>query len=240
MLMYEHIFNDETLNIFTDASICKTEDETIGCYGIVPITTHKELNNTFPESYLDYVHIARYSTNNDSELRGILSGIFFALQYRQYFKTINLFSDSKISIFGIREWIFNWMHNARNGIMYSTTGEVLNQELIKDIVFTILQNQLNINLFHQKGHVDTTVKKLDNAKQVFIVSNDMNTDVDINLISKISYYNNMIDERTRDIVTAYMKEYYPDYKSVQKLSRAISFDINGFNAKEYSQLIRRK
>ncbi|MCK9199101.1 MAG: hypothetical protein M0P49_05815, partial [Bacilli bacterium] len=105
MLMYDDIFNDRTLNIFSDASMTKCETETIGCYGIVAVTTNTILaRHIFPDDTLYHLGIARYSTNNDSELRGILKGVFFALQYRNDFETINLFSDSMISIMGLKIW----------------------------------------------------------------------------------------------------------------------------------------
>ncbi len=234
MLMYDDIFNDDTLNIFTDASMSKCQNETIGCYGINVATTNIELAKIlFPTSlYISYTDIARYSTNNDSELRGILKGVFFALEFRQYFKTINLFSDSMISIKGLKDWINNWIRNSNNGIMYSTSGEVLNQELIKDIIFTILNNNLNINLFHQKGHV--TDKNLEYAKQTFIKTNSLNCDVETSLIQEISICNNTIDKDTRNDLEWYMNNQY-EYK--EKLSRAICFDIDQFDLKKYNKLI---
>lgn len=235
MLMYDDIFNDRTLNIFSDASMTKFENETIGCYGIIAITTNIILmRHTFPSDTLYHLGIARYSTNNDSELRGILKGIFFALQYRNDFETINLFSDSMISIKGLKEWINNWIQNTRNGIMYSTSGEVMNQELIKDIVFTILNNNLNINLFHQKGHVNS--RNIELAKQTFIKTNSLNCDVDIKLIEYISNCNDIIDHCTRENLEWYINTLHQDSRK-EKLSRAICFDIDQFDLKKYNELI---
>ena len=236
MLMYDDIFNDRTLNIFTDASMTKNEGETIGCYGIKTITTNEEIADTiFPEQdYICYLGIARHSTNNDSELRGILRGVFFALEFREYFKTINLFSDSMISIMGLKVWLNNWVRNIKNGIMYSTSGEVMNQELIKDIVFTILNNNLNINLYHQKGHVNS--KNIEHAKHTFIVSNKLDCDVDMKLIETISNFNDIIDRTTRLYLEEYMNNLYQNDKK-NKLSRAICFDIDQFDLKKYNKLI---
>jgi len=236
MLMYNDIFNDKTLNIFTDASMTKYGNETIGCYGIITVTTNVILarhlistGNNIRRS------IVRYSTNNDSELRGILQGIFFAIEYRDDFETINLFSDSMISIMGLKVWLNNWIQNTRNGIMYSTSGEVMNQELIKDIVFTILHNSLNINLYHQKGHVNS--KNIQHAKQTFIRTNGLSCDVDMKLIETISNCNDIIDNITRENLGLYMNNLYQEDIQKEKLSRAICFDIDQFDLKKYNELI---
>ncbi len=234
MLMFNDIFNEDTLNIFSDASITKNENETIGCYGIIFVAIDTILEHIPRATSPYHLNIARYSTNNDSELRGILQGIFFAAQYQKYFKTINLFSDSMISIMGLKTWIYNWINNTRNGIMYSTSGEVMNQELIKDIVFTILNNSLNINLFHQKGHVNS--KNIFDAKQTFIKTNMLNCDVDLELIDAISKLNNSIDEKTREYLNWYMNNLYQNDRK-GKLSRAICFDIDRFDLKKYNELI---
>jgi len=234
--MYDDIFNDDTLNIFSDASMTKNEGETIGCYGIVAVASDTVLiRNTFPSDTLYHLGIARFSTNNDSELRGILKGVFFALQYRNEFKTINLFSDSMISIMGLKVWLNNWVRNTRNGIMYSTSGEVMNQEVIKDIVFTILNNNLNINFYHQKGHVNS--KNIEHAKHTFIVSNKLDCDVDMKLIEAISNLNEIIDNTTREGLEWYMNTLHQDSRK-EKLSRAICFvDIDPFDLKRYNKLI---
>ncbi len=233
MLMHNDIFNENTLNIFSDASITKNENETIGCYGIVFVAIDAILKH-MPATSPYHLDIARYSTNNDSELRGILQGVLFASQYKDYFKTINLFSDSMISIMGLKTWIYNWINNIRNGIMYSTSGEVMNQELIKDIVFTILNNSLSINLFHQKGHVNS--KNILDAKRTFIKTNVLSCDVDMELIYTISKLNNLIDEKTREYLNWYMNNLYQNDRK-EKLSRAICFDIDQFDLKKYNELI---
>jgi len=237
MLMYNDIFNDRTLNIFTDASMTKYNNETIGCHGVISVTTHTILERRSFSSGDNSrsLGITRYSTNNDSELRGILQGVFFALKYRNDFEIINLFSDSMISIMGLKVWLNNWVQNVRNGIMYSTSGEVMNQELIKDIIFTILNNNLSINLFHQKGHVNS--KNIQQAKQTFIKTNGLNCDVDMKLIETISNCNDIIDNITRENLKLYMDNFYQDDINKEKLSRAICFDIDQFNLKKYNKLI---
>ena len=107
------LFNDRTLNIFTDASIVKIENETIGCAG-----NNIVANNTI----IDQPRlIYRNSTNNNSEIAAIHMAVVNALNYRHQFETINIFSDSKICIYGLREWIFNWIadENTKDGVLIS-------------------------------------------------------------------------------------------------------------------------
>ena len=63
MIKCNSIFNDKTLNIFTDASVLKTEKETIGSPGYVAV---------IGENIVDQKSIIlRESTNNESELYAI-------------------------------------------------------------------------------------------------------------------------------------------------------------------------
>lgn len=207
MITYSTIFNTETLNIFTDASIKKINKEyTVGCPGAVAIKTLDNGDTTF---ITEQIYLENNATNNSSEIKAIALGIDLALKYRPYYNKINLFSDSKICIYGLREWIFNWIYNTNNNIMYGSSGNpVFNQETFKSIINCIINNNLKINLFHQKGHVDNTKPaSVKHAGEVFMQSN-LVSGVDDNLIKCISDYNNYIDIRTKsalDTNTEWMK-----------------------------------
>lgn len=199
MITYNTIFNTDTLNIFTDASIKKiTNEYTVGCPGAVAIRTLDNGDTTF---ITEQIYLEHNATNNSSEIKAIALGIDLALKFRTGFKTINLFSDSKICIYGLREWIFNWIHNIDNNIMYGSSGNpVSNQETFKSIINCIINNNLIINLYHQKGHVNNTdSKSVIHAKDVFMESNKV-SGVDTNLIKCISDYNNYIDIRTKSVI----------------------------------------
>ena len=121
--------NSNTLNIFTDASIKQVGQETVGCAGAFCVAGKDRtiINQTN--------RILRYATNNSSEITAVKLGIDLAIDYRNDFDTINLFSDSKICIYGLREWIFNWIDNMSNGVLYNSSNtEVANQEMFKKII----------------------------------------------------------------------------------------------------------
>lgn len=197
ILKTSDIFNNESVNIFTDASVTKKQwehgKETIGCPGFCTVINGNIVNH--------FECIDRYSTNNKSEILAIYYGILEAMKY-QNFKYINLFSDSKISVIGLRDWFYNWTQNINNGIMFSTSGTpVSNQEIFLKILYTVIQNNIRVNLFHVKGHVNPLNKThIIDAKKVFIETNYMKTDVEDDLISTICYYNNIVDTNTRNCV----------------------------------------
>lgn len=192
------IFNDNTVNIFTDASIKKFGEETVGCAGAYIVT------GLDPNFGRQVKHIIRNSTNNNSEITAIWIGVNEAIKLRQAgFKgNINLFSDSKICIFGLREWIFKWVRKSPGDQLIGSQGDpVLNQDVILQIVYTIMENNLNINLFHQNGHVLYNLPHhIEKAKKTFIQSNfpGLIDDVEDQLIYNISVANDIVDTFTRD------------------------------------------
>ena len=79
---------DDVLNIFTDASISANNIEKfIGSYGIyVPI-----INKC-------YYGIDRYTTNNRSELKGIIMALEYAVANRSNYNIINIFISTIMMI----------------------------------------------------------------------------------------------------------------------------------------------
>ena len=229
ILRNENIFNKDTLNIFTDASITTIRkpghNETIGCPGAYVIGGDKELDLQ--------TQILRNSTNNNSEITAIFMGVLEAQKYRNYFKYINIFSDSKISVFGLREWIFNWINNTNNGVMLSSTGKpVANQDIFLKIIYFIINNNLNINLFHINGHINSNnIAQILEAKKTFITSNHINLDVDEELIKNLEIANDVIDRTTRNILLS------QTYEPVDKCNPFINYNSNSIDIKKYSNLI---
>ena len=105
MIYLNSIHNPYTLNIFCDASIKSIKNMNYGCYGAVAIYE----DNIIDSSY----QICSRTTNNDSEIRAIRSAVLLALKYRNNYQIINIFSDSQISLFGIRDRCFRWKEKGR-------------------------------------------------------------------------------------------------------------------------------
>lgn len=234
MITNNLMFNNETLNIFTDASIIKMpNEEVIGCAGANVISGPDPINYILEQD----TRIIRNSTSNNSEIHAVKLGIEKALKYRHNgYKVINLISDSKLCIYGLREWIFNWI-NASIGKDYligSTNQEVANQEVILHIVYMILDNNLNINFYHQSGHVNINdIGSLEEAKKIFIATNFLRHDVELKLIKNISIANNAIDKLTRTVLkNTVFPETYPT--NMMKYVY-VPFDIN-----KYMKLINRR
>jgi ribonuclease HI len=236
MIKSEMMFNHNTLNIFTDASITKTpEGETVGCAGCYVVSGDNATSVNLIE--ID-TRIVRWSTSNNSEIHAVKLGVEKALQYGSNYKVINLISDSKLCIYGLREWVFNWIRDSK-GLDYlvgSTNQEVANQEVILQIIYMILDNNLSINLYHQNGHVKVNdPRSLAEAKKTFIESNFLRHDVDMNLIRNISIANDAIDKFTRNTLGRTMlPKVYPNANNIVK------YIYMPFDAGRYAYLINRR
>ena len=238
MLQVGDIFNKNTINIFADASVFKTglikqdgKEYMITCPGMVAVAT-----NPVEHIIIDNACYVEPGTNNSGEIKAIRLGIMAALKYRDCFQTINLFSDSGICMQGLRTWIKGWVNNQVDGILYSSSGsEVVNQTTFKNIIYDIIQNNLNINLYHQRGHVNiNNIDSIKKAKNDFIKFNNLNCDVDLNLITQISYFNNLVDDMTRKHLQA-----YDNTQPIVYVSPAMSRNnyINKQNMNKYYNLI---
>lgn len=185
--------SNDILNIFCDASIMqKSNRQFSGCYGAIAVC-----NDTIIEkSYC----ICTNTTNNDSELKAIRLGLRLALKYRNQYRVINLFSDSQISIFGIRDRIFNWKL-ANGKIIGNDNNYIKNQFLFIELMNVIVDNNLFINIYHQKGHVNlNNLVHLREAAHVFQCSNFIRDIVSYDFIRYISIYNNYVDNESRSIL----------------------------------------
>lgn len=186
-----HILDANAINIFADASIKKIDKVTYCCPGCIVV-----LNSADGPIIETVDKRVMTGTNNSSEVTAILMAVQQAVRFNYFPNVINVFSDSKISVFGLREWFFTWINNIKNGVMLSSTGkEVANQQIFLHVVNFILNNQLNINLLHQMGHVNSAADKIE-AKNVFLRSN--NEFLSDEELEYISFYNNTIDSLTRD------------------------------------------
>ena len=189
-------------NIFCDASI--DTNKKIACAGSCLITQHGKIING---PFMKHV-ILNNATNNSAEILAIWLGICEAIKLRDQSPGTNivfrLFSDSKISLYGLRDWIQSWIMNAKDGILISSSGmPVMNQQLFISTYNMIVKSNLYISLYHQRGHVKERVS-MDKAYSHFLRANRC-TPESLGLdIETISNYNNIIDKSTRDTLTKYI------------------------------------
>lgn len=209
MITNEMMFNDNTLNIFTDASIkAFPSGETVGCSGAHIVTGNDAVTRIIEQPRI----IIRDTTNNNSEIKAIALGVQYALKYRAQFQTINIISDSKICVLGLREWIFNWIRDSKlnQPLVSSQKKEVANQEVFLGIIYTILNNNLNFNLYHQNGHINVNNSKdMIKAKNTFRISNHIVHDIDDVLMRNMSIANDIVDRFTKTELEHFSPE--PDH-----------------------------
>ena len=191
-------FNDaSTINIFTDASTTTYNGETYVSAGAVAIIG-ENYNNIIDQQ----VNVMK-NTNNYGELYAIYLAIMMALRLRCSFPgaTINILSDSKISVYGLREWSFSWLKNQVKFNTYnfinSSGNNVANQELFKHIILTICSNNLCVRFFHVKGHINfNNFKDLAYAQNKFKTMNNIN--IPPSTVVTFSIMNDYIDNFTRN------------------------------------------
>lgn len=189
------IHQPDILNLFSDASMKRRGSSFSSCYGSVAVTGDQVIE--------DYIRIQSDTTVPAAELRGIRCSLILALKYKDYFREINLFSDSQLNIFTLREYIYNYKYDAEHNTYHAKTSKhnasASNIELILEC-FDLLQRLRKdklVNLYHQSGHVQNGYQEILKAAMTFKKSNNIRGTVDFDIIRYISIYNNFIDNKTR-------------------------------------------
>lgn len=222
------VFRDDVLNIFTDASIkpLQVKNTWDGCSGAISVI------NEDKEDYDKRVVIIRNCTNNIAELTAIEVGVELAIDNMGKFSRINLFSDSKISVLGLRDWIWNWIQSSRD-MRYMTTSSgtpVKNLNIILNIINKILMIDPNLsqfNIYHCKGHA---LGKGELIQKTFYEVNKLKISIEDAL--ELGKYNDIVDNLTRD--TLYN---YPEGGLEMSV---VPFSIHPTNMSLYKEIIGRR
>ena len=208
-LLYKEAFN-YGLDVFADASITKRKivlpngeqsEYYVSCTGVLATKRNKDDNgNILPIILNENYTIYHNCTNNMGELLAILNAIRLGhtlLNLTGVQTHLNIISDSRISIFGLRDWIFNWIFNIKDGIMYGSSGPVLNQRIIIQIIYEIIQNNDMIRFYHIRGH-----QKSNNTSaftQSFSKENGFS--IDNKLVNYLIKCNDRVDTISRNTLT---------------------------------------
>lgn len=194
------------INLFCDASIDTSKK--IACGGCYIVAQGQSIP---PSPILYKMYIQHNATNNSAEILAIWAGITQAIKLKEAFPNavFRLFSDSKISLYGLRDWIKNWIKNAERAnseVLISSSGqEVANQQCFIDIFNLIVETGLKIELYHQRGHVgESSGVNLDTARTQFIRANKVspeNLGLDIKFLSECNCH---IDISTRSALRQYI------------------------------------
>lgn len=237
-LHFDQFFNMLTLNIFTDASVKTLQDGTVlSCPGSICVVTDSFGNTYKLEEDFDERNIVIGSTNNDGEIRAVALGVYYAIKYKNSFQFINLFSDSNTCIQGLNDWIFRWVKNIRGDRLYGSSKKpVANQDIISSIVNTIIENDININLYHQKGHVKNSSQGHEKCFNDFLTTNGINKSMDIDLIKCISFYNEYVDDKTKETLNKFTNIYYNN----EECKVSFEFTVKKGEINKYKDLIKRR
>lgn len=192
------------INLFCDASI--DIDKHVACAGCY---ISAQDNSNVHDIGLRRI-IQTNATNNSSEILAIWIGVVEALRLRSTLypnAVFRLFSDSKISLYGLRDWLKNWVNRMdEDGVLLASNGQpVMNQQRFIDIFNIIVENNLKIELYHQRGHVlDKKMMSLIQARAEFIKANKVppeNLGIDISYLCNC---NQIVDNVTREAVRSYV------------------------------------
>ena len=152
--------------------------------------------------------IQRNATNNSAEILAIWIGVVEGLRLRQLYPgaILRLFSDSKISLYGLRDWMKNWIANIKeDGTLVSSSGQpVANQQKFIDIFNIIVENNLRIEFYHQRGHVNEGKVSIDKARSSFIKANKCTPEALGLNMPYLCTCNDMVDKMTREAAHIYL------------------------------------
>lgn len=205
----------DAISVYTDASLVKKNGITSTCAGYV-LVYHREILD-------EGTQILYNSTNNYGEIYAVYMGVQALLRHAGSDCFLNLFSDSKISIDGLKYWISNWVKTQdRDGRLRSSSGnDVANQDLFKSIIGLIANSGVHLQMFHILGHISVNVdRELQTARATFKRENGVLLSEDI--IREICIYNNYVDNMTRDLLVRQAeKELIANPKPIVAVSKSI-------------------
>lgn len=198
-LELSQIYNKDTLNIFSDASMINGTKPKLGtgCYGAVAVCRDQIIDS--------FYRISSRSTNNSCEIKGLRAAILLANKWKDQFCYINIFSDSQISVFGLKDYIYKWKYNPKDGKLYNSNGSVVSNqstfiECHQLLMYLYQYPNMRLRLFHQNGHVNNGYYTIKEAGVHFMKANNIAGVLDLNLIRYISTYNNYVDQTTRSLL----------------------------------------
>ena len=208
--------NEVTYDLFTDASV---GPELRGCCSGVLITRRDNRYRTFTEL------IQPKGTNNSGEVAAVCLAVSHIRNLVDWYVninpgpmpdlTFNVFSDSLITVNGVRSWIVGWIKNMDKlgNLMNNSETIVANQNFFKFIYNTILDYNLRIRFIHQPAHVLTNVDKI---IKPFANNNNGFTPEHFGITPiQLCSCNDFVDRETRGIINLYLStnpEDRPEYQ----------------------------
>lgn len=166
-------------------------------------------NRSVPIARQMFKLIQPNGTNNSGEVAAVAGAVNFAAnwthQMSQYNAPthFNIFSDSLITIRGIREWMLTWCKNANGNCLKNAAGkDVSNQEYYKYIYWLVTSFPVSLSFYHQPGHV---TKDFEIVEPEFIKQNGGTTLEQVGLTpAHICMSNDEVDRETRRTINDFL------------------------------------
>lgn len=216
------IYNDKTINIFSDASYTKYENQ----FNVSASTSIAVVGDTIIDS-IQGAHTAETNIVFE-EYRGLVSSLYLANRYAGQYPNINIFSDSSLAVKGIRDYYNNWKIK-NNTLCDSRNKPIKHQSCFVEMaeLFNNITHTNNVGIFHQKAHIDLSNFARSEAYEnmvkrgivVFVHENNLRQygvtefEFDARIIRYISIYNNICDSIAKNLVyRVYEENKYRKYK----------------------------
>lgn len=188
--LFRMLNNPETLNIFTDASLKGSPTDNVVCSGAIAVTSYSEVIDS------EYLLLTNVS-NNFGELSAIKLAVNVAYRHQEY-STINIISDSLISVKGLVDWIKIWIVNRKGEVLYSASHKpVINQDIYLQIINSLIDLPINeINICHTLGHMRACNLE-DQGRIIDTFKKFNNKVIGREEAAYLATYNNLVDKETR-------------------------------------------
>lgn len=235
MTTKQDLFNQDSICIFTDSSFKKYLNNAYGeSVGITAPAYCVYHGDVCIEQGFEILH---GTTSQQGELYAMLLGVMASCRYSQ-FPHIRIFADNQNAVFSVREWIFDWVRKTKDGrSLLGEDGRIKNQPYIMDIIYTILANNIYLELYHVKGHVNIkSYEDVRYSKQLFQRSNPFVGHVDDALIYMLAMGNNTVDEYSTVMLRTHLED--PIYDPRGK-DRAVTIGYAPFNMSKYIKLVNK-
>lgn len=201
-----HYFN--AINCFTDASKTNIDGVDTICAGYAVV-----YQNQILDTGLKVVYDA---TSMYGEKLAIYMGMDALLSYAKYDTFLNLFSDSQVGIFSLRNWVFDWVKkkdsSAIKSFVNSSKVPVANQEILMATIGLINSTGAHTSLYHIRGHMNPSkVSDMQTFIEAFVrLNNEYMTE---DMARELIYYNDVVDKATRNHLfqTITSPEFNPEY-----------------------------
>lgn len=228
------IVDSSSLFIFTDASASQKEGKYTSCSGAIAVVAKSTDDyEIIDEKFL----LNRTSRKDNGEIRAINLGIRLGIKHKAEFNNFYLFSDSKVSIWGLREKIGQWVENSTGSkLVGSTNFPISNQQDILSCIYDIMVNQLHIGLYHQLGHCEYSEYMIHKALERFQCNNSIEGHVSEEFIRFICNMNCYTDHKSRSILMNNMQN--RRHKILVNEDELIKYVYKPFNVAYYLSLVR--